>query len=108
MNCYTLYLWAIHKGRPHPRGKGISQKPTHADAGGGGQLQKADVLDCSNLNFYQNFRSLNSVLATRLHLTQQLIIQILITDVSELFALKFNSLIDLLPSLSCFYGLSLG
>ena len=24
----------IHKGRPHPRGKGVSQMPTHADAGG--------------------------------------------------------------------------
>ena len=43
---------AIHKGRPHPRGRGGSQKPTHADAGGGGQWQNADVLWESTIFLY--------------------------------------------------------
>ena len=63
----------VHKGRPHPRGRGVSQKRTHADAGGRGVSGKKRT--SSNLNFYQNFRSLNSVLcAKKQHLTHQRII----------------------------------
>ena len=62
---------AIHKGRPHPRGKGFSQKRTLADAGERGVRGKKRT----SSNFYLNFRTLNSVLgAWRQHLTQQLII----------------------------------
>ena len=54
-------------------GRGVSQKRTHADAGGeGGQWQKADVL---KFKFLPKFCSLNSVLcAKKQHLPQQLII----------------------------------
>ena len=67
-------LGAIHKGRPHPRGEGgVSQKRTHADAGGRGVSGKKRT--SANSNFHQNFRILNSVLcAKRQHLTEQAII----------------------------------
>ena len=54
-------------------GRGVSQKRTHADAGGRGVSGKKKT--SSNLNFYQNFRSFNGVQCAKMqHLTQQLII----------------------------------
>ena len=55
---FEVCLGAIHKGRPHPRGEGVSQKRTHADAGGRGVSGKKRT--SSNLNFHQNFLNLNS------------------------------------------------
>ena len=42
-------------------GRGVNQKRTHADAGGGGSVAKCGRPQ--NSNFYQNFRSLFSVLS---------------------------------------------
>ena len=42
-------LGAIHKGRPEPRG-------THANAGGGGQWQKVDVLKFKFLPKFSKFK----------------------------------------------------
>ena len=52
-----------------PEGEGVSQKGTHEDPGEGAGGGNGKEQTFSNSNFYQNFRSLNSVLcAIRPHL----------------------------------------
>ena len=73
VNCevQTMWLGVIHKGRPHPRGEGGLVKSGHMRTQGGGGVS-GKKRTSANSNFYQNFRSLDSVLCARIqHLTQQ-------------------------------------
>ena len=71
-----MLLGAIHKGRPHPKGEGGLVKSGHMRTQGGGGVS-GKKRTSSNSDFYQNFRSLDSVLsAKKQHSTQQPIIKI--------------------------------